>query len=57
MAKTISIRVQRELRAKLGTLAKNSGLTLSQFVRERLTRAAGLPAKSAAAPKKQEGAQ
>lgn len=55
MAQQITIRIRRELRARLEVLAKLNGTTLSQFVREGLAKTAGLPAKSAAAPTIGEG--
>jgi hypothetical protein len=54
---TITIKVRRELHAKIRGLAALKGQTVSQFIRERLAKHVGLPAKSAAAPRKgEEGA-
>jgi predicted DNA-binding protein len=55
MAPILSIRIQHELKAKLEGLARLNGQTLSQFTRHLLTKETGLPAKNAAAPKKEGG--
>ena len=56
MADAISIRLRRELRVRLGGLARLEGLTVSQFVRKHLAKVLEMPAESAGAPKKNEEA-